>query len=112
VSEADKKASSLLSQAASLANGSSEDEIVSIGAPLERDIREMRLELEDELARLDASVRQAIAAMKRDLVRWMFVLSVGEIVVIVCVLFAFSDDGPGDRELFSNGLRHPGRTAD
>ncbi len=89
MSGADKKARSLLSQAASLANGSSEDEIVPMGTSLEHDIREMRLQLEDELARLDASVRQAIAAMKRDLVRWMFVLSVGEIVVIVCVLFAF-----------------------
>ncbi len=64
-------------------------EIAEMKAELRNEMAQMRSELRDEMAEMNANLLAKIAQSQADLIKWMFIFWVGQIGVLVGILFAF-----------------------
>ena len=64
-------------------------EIAQLGADLRQEMGEMDTRFHKEMAEMNASLKSEIAKSHADLIKWMFIFWVGQIGVMVGILFAF-----------------------
>ncbi len=64
-------------------------QIVEVEARLEQRITEVEVRLDKRIAEVEARLGERMAGMRADLIRWMFLFWVGQIGMLVAILWAF-----------------------
>lgn len=49
-------------------------------------------QIEKTFDRFDAEIRKALRKFERDLIKWMFIFSVGQVVVVLAAVLAMLDN--------------------
>ncbi len=65
------------------------NEITEMKSELRTEIAQMTSELRDEMGEMNANLLAKIAQSQADLIKWMFIFWVGQIGVLIGILFAF-----------------------
>ena len=66
-----------------------EQQITEVEAKLDRRITEVEARLGERITEVEARLGERMAGMRADLIRWMFLFWVGQIGMLVAILWAF-----------------------
>ena len=65
------------------------NEMAEMKAELRNEMAEMKSELRGEMADMKSELNNKMGSMRADIIKWMFVFWVGQIGVMIGILFAF-----------------------
>jgi len=83
------KSSAALREEIAQNNAALREEIAQTNAALREEIAQNSATLRGEIAQSNASLREEIASVQANMIKWMFIFWIGQVGVILGILFAF-----------------------